>query len=75
MNNSFFSFQGLSIQEQQQESILLHRDIATSMTELGYRMNSIHSAELVSDLDLFPNPKGSGKYLGDTNLLGTIMNI
>lgn len=45
------------------------------MTELGYRMNSIHSAELVSDLDLFPNPKGSGKYLGDTNLLGTIMNI
>lgn len=40
------------------------------MTQLGYRINSIDSAELVPNLFLFPNGRGSPKYLGDTSKLG-----
>ncbi|KAJ8977289.1 hypothetical protein NQ317_015574 [Molorchus minor] len=66
---------GLKIQDDLQESILLHRDIATSMQELGYPTNRIEKAELVKNLPLFPHSKGSDGYLGDTKILGTPTSI
>lgn len=69
----FRLFQGLSIQGKQQENIFLHRDIASSMIELGYRMKSLHTAELVRDLPLFPYDRGTPNYLGDTSLLGYLL--
>ncbi|XP_057655597.1 chondroitin sulfate synthase 1 isoform X1 [Diorhabda carinulata] len=61
---------GLKIQKYQQESISLHRDIAASMRELGYRAERVNSAELAPNLPLFTDKKGSGGYLGDTGILG-----
>ncbi|KAJ8937489.1 hypothetical protein NQ314_011879 [Rhamnusium bicolor] len=65
----------LKIQDGKQKSILLHRDIAASMTELGYRVSRLDVAELVKNLPLFPNHRGSDGYLGDTNILGMPTNI
>lgn len=61
---------GLKIQKFQQESISLHRDIASSMQELGYRTERVNSADLAPNLPLFPDKKGSSGYLGDTSILG-----
>lgn len=63
------------MQERQQQNLLFHRDIAASMTKLGYRRNSIYAAELVSDFPLFPYARGQPNYLGDTNLLGTLPTV
>lgn len=67
--------QGLKIQEALQQSILLHRDIATSMKQLGYRISSLGTANLTSNVSLFPVKKGQEAYLGDTGLLGTPVGI
>ncbi|CAH1118840.1 unnamed protein product [Phaedon cochleariae] len=61
---------GLKIQQDQQDSILLHRDIAMSMQELGYRISSLDTADLAENVPLFPVGKGSDGYLGDTSILG-----
>ncbi|XP_050513631.1 chondroitin sulfate synthase 1 isoform X1 [Diabrotica virgifera virgifera] len=61
---------GLKIQKLEQESIQLHRDIASSMQEMGYRVSSVHSADLAKNLPLFPHKRGSDGYLGDTSILG-----
>ncbi|CAH1113573.1 unnamed protein product [Psylliodes chrysocephalus] len=61
---------GLRIQKNQQESILLHRDVAASMQELGYRVSRLHSADLAPNLPLFPDQRGADGYLGDSSILG-----
>ncbi|KAJ3641045.1 hypothetical protein Zmor_027571 [Zophobas morio] len=60
----------LQVQSYQQEKIELHRDIAASMEELGFRIRNLENASLVEGLPLFPESRGSEKYLGDTSLLG-----
>ncbi|KAH1012717.1 chondroitin sulfate synthase 1 isoform X1 [Dendroctonus ponderosae] len=67
--------QGLKIQDALQKSILLHRDIAKSMQELGYNMSSLENAMLEKDMPLFPEKKGTNGYLGDTALLGIPASI
>ncbi|KAF7281659.1 hypothetical protein GWI33_004458 [Rhynchophorus ferrugineus] len=67
--------QGLKIQNALQESILLHRDIAASMKELGYRISSIETANLTSNVPLYPAKKGHAGYLGDTSILGIPVSI
>ena len=64
------SLQGLSIQELQQETIKLHRDVATSMQQIGVTLEGLPKAEIVKDLLLFEEPAGSENYLGDPTLLG-----
>nr|XP_023021724.1 chondroitin sulfate synthase 1 [Leptinotarsa decemlineata] len=61
---------GLKVQKHLQENLLLHRDIAISMKELGHRISSLDKAQIVPDLPLFPIRRGSPGYLGDTNTLG-----
>ncbi|KAG5878296.1 hypothetical protein JTB14_017647 [Gonioctena quinquepunctata] len=61
---------GLKVQKYLQDSILLHRDIAVSMQELGYRASSLQKANIAAGLQLFPIRPGSDGYLGDTSILG-----
>jgi hypothetical protein len=63
-------FQALKIQNYQQETIDLHRGIASAMAELGYRIDHLQEVSLVEGLRLFPEERGSEGYLGDTSLLG-----
>jgi chondroitin sulfate synthase len=60
----------LKIQNYQQETIDLHRGIASAMAELGYRIDHLQEVSLVEGLRLFPEERGSEGYLGDTSLLG-----
>ncbi|XP_018318487.1 chondroitin sulfate synthase 1 [Agrilus planipennis] len=61
---------GLEIHELRQESVELHRDIASSMSFLGLNLSQLHSAEIADDVPLYPSPPGSKGYLGDPELLG-----
>ncbi|XP_050293932.1 chondroitin sulfate synthase 1 [Anthonomus grandis grandis] len=67
--------QGVKVQQALQKSVLLHRDIASSMKELGYRIQSVDSAHLGKDVLLFPVKQGQDQYLGDTSLLGVPVSI
>lgn len=53
-----------------QKSILLHRDIANSMKELGYKIDDLENAYIGESMPLYTVKKGAKKYLGDTSLLG-----
>ncbi|KAJ8954972.1 hypothetical protein NQ318_000403 [Aromia moschata] len=44
---TYKDMKGLKIQSNLQESILLHRDIAASMQELGHRVSRLDDAQLV----------------------------
>ncbi|CAG9766889.1 unnamed protein product [Ceutorhynchus assimilis] len=66
---------GLKVQSSLQKSIWLHRDIASSMQELGYSITSLDNATLGKDLPLFPIKKGAERYLGDTSILGKPISI
>lgn len=72
INIDFFFFQGLTIQSLKQESIYLHRDIASSMEQLGVNLSQLSTAELVKNVPLFEEPPGSRNYLGDPSLLGNL---
>lgn len=41
------------------------------MKQLGYRLERLEDAQLVKNLSLFPEKRGSKHYLGNTQLLGT----
>lgn len=58
------------MQANQQESLILHRDIAASMAKLGVDDQHLEEAKLADNLPLFPEPPGSEEYLGDPKLLG-----
>lgn len=62
--------QGLQIQNNQQESIHLHRDIALSMSKLNIPIERLSQAELVKNLKLFEEPPNSENYLGNPIMLG-----
>ncbi|KAK5649187.1 hypothetical protein RI129_000216 [Pyrocoelia pectoralis] len=61
---------GQTIQEKQQESLTLHRDISSSMAYFGIESFQLQTAELVEDLPLYPEPPGSKHFLGDPEFLG-----
>nr|CAH7728883.1 unnamed protein product [Callosobruchus chinensis] len=61
---------GLNIQNLQQSSLLLHRDIAASMDELGHQVGGLSQVKLSQSLPLFPAKRGAQGYLGETSLLG-----
>lgn len=63
-------FQGLKLQDNQQESLTLHRDIAASMMKLGINDQQLNRANIAENLPLFDVPQGSDEYLGDSRLLG-----
>lgn len=69
-NASLSYLQTLKIQQLLQDSIYLHRDIGDSMRHLGYRLDRLEDVELVKDLPLFNEKRGSEHYLGNTQLLG-----
>lgn len=62
--------QGLQIQNNQQESIHLHRDIALSMSKLNIPIEKLNEAKLVENMKLFEEPPSSENYLGDPIILG-----
>lgn len=57
-----------------QQSLEIHRDIATSMMELGYHRSRLDKAVLSKNVPLFPIKSGSQGYLGDASLLGRYKN-
>ncbi|GJQ88202.1 hypothetical protein Trydic_g13194 [Trypoxylus dichotomus] len=61
---------GLTIQSLRQESIYLHRDVANSMGQLGVSLDKLSTANIVKNVPLFEEPRGSKDYLGDPSLLG-----
>ncbi|KAF5307331.1 hypothetical protein FQR65_LT07048 [Abscondita terminalis] len=58
------------VQEKQQEVIVLHRDISSSMSYFGVEPEKLIKAELIEDVALYPEPPGSKYFLGDPELLG-----
>lgn len=62
------------MQKIQQQSLEIHRDIATSMLELGFHRSRLEKAVLGKNVPLFPIKRGSQGYLGDASLLGRYKN-
>ncbi|XP_017777168.1 PREDICTED: chondroitin sulfate synthase 1 isoform X2 [Nicrophorus vespilloides] len=60
----------LQLQAIKQESIRLHRDIASSMAERNVNLDQLGEAELYEDVRLFEEPSGSSSYLGEARVLG-----
>nr|XP_022906021.1 chondroitin sulfate synthase 1 isoform X1 [Onthophagus taurus] len=61
---------GLKIQSLSQESVDLHRDIASSMAQLNVPISEISNADLAKNMKLFDEEAGSDDYLGDPTILG-----
>lgn len=66
----FFVFQGLKIQDLQQERLNLHRDIYTMAKQLGIRVENLKNYEIADRVPLFPVKPYSKLYPGDTEILG-----
>jgi len=64
--------QSLKIQELQQKTLALQRDIANMMKLLGLKPEAAHKMVLGNSVPLFPAKKGSHMYLGDTAMLGNV---
>lgn len=72
--NFFIYLQGLKVQNILQQSLEIHRDIATSMMELGFHRTRLDKAVVGKNVPLFPIKRGSQGYLGDASLLGRYKN-
>jgi hypothetical protein len=68
----FLLIQSLKIQELQQRTLALHRDIAHMMKLLGDKPEAAHKMVLGNSVPLFPAKKGSHMHLGDTAMLGNV---
>ncbi|KAB0800270.1 hypothetical protein PPYR_06010 [Photinus pyralis] len=66
---------GQTIQEKQQESVTLHRDISSSMAYFNIEPSQLQAAELIEDFPLYPEPPGSLNFLGDPELLGAPVSL
>ncbi|XP_066149870.1 chondroitin sulfate synthase 1 [Euwallacea fornicatus] len=75
MYNLHTYIKGLKVQEVLHKSQLIHRDIASSMLELGFRASSLENASLGTNVPLFTFKQGAQAYLGDTSLLGKPIGI
>jgi hypothetical protein len=64
--------QSLKIQELQQKTLVLHRDIANMMKLLGLKPKAARKMVLGNSVPLFPAKEGSHMYLGDTAMLGNV---
>ncbi|XP_049837336.1 chondroitin sulfate synthase 1 [Schistocerca gregaria] len=62
--------QALKVQDLQQESINLHRDIMATMKYLNVPPHEVADVFIAKDTPLFPAKEGSPHYLGDSAMLG-----
>lgn len=67
-----FPFQGLQIQELQQERLNLHRDIHAMAKQLELSVENFKNLEIADGVPLFPASPHSKDYPGDTEILGKI---
>ncbi|XP_029163969.1 chondroitin sulfate synthase 1-like isoform X2 [Nylanderia fulva] len=65
-----WSYEGLRIQDLQQERIHLHRDIHMMAQELGVSLETLRNYEIADGVRLFPVDPNSEDYPGDTDILG-----
>ncbi|CAG9565853.1 unnamed protein product [Danaus chrysippus] len=63
-------FKNLHIQSLREQSLDLHRDIASSVHELGVKMDQVADYELEPGVPLFPAKIGEPGYLGNNRILG-----
>ena len=73
-NTSHLSFQNLQIQDLREQSLDLHRDIASSMRALGVDSEQVEDYMLADGVPLFPEKIGEPGYLGDNSILGKVEN-
>lgn len=66
----FSSFQGLQIQDVQQERLNLHRDIYAMAEQLGINVEDLRNFQIAEGVPLFPVSLYSKEYPGDTEILG-----
>ncbi|KAG8223078.1 hypothetical protein J437_LFUL002026 [Ladona fulva] len=65
----------LKIQELQQKSLALHRDISNMLKQLNVPSNESGSYSIVNKVPLFPISKGKPGYLGDNIIHGLLPGL
>ncbi|XP_068622557.1 chondroitin sulfate synthase 1 [Battus philenor] len=68
-------FKNLGIQELRERSLDLHRDIASSLHELGVEADKVEEYILPGGEPLFPDKMGDPGYLGNNKILGAPINM
>ncbi|XP_046966394.1 chondroitin sulfate synthase 1 isoform X2 [Vanessa cardui] len=65
-----WSYDNLHIQDLREQSLDLHRDISSSVRELGVATDEVANFVLPGDVPLFPVKIGEPGYLGNNKILG-----
>ncbi|CAH2048998.1 unnamed protein product, partial [Iphiclides podalirius] len=68
-------FKNLRIQELRERSLDLHRDIASSVHELGVEADKVEDYVLPGGVPLFPDKMGEDGYLGNNQILGAPIDM
>ncbi|XP_045501289.1 chondroitin sulfate synthase 1 [Colias croceus] len=68
-------FKNLKIQDLRETSLDLHREIASSVKELGVEQDQVADYELPGGVPLFPAKMGTPGYLGNNKILGAPIDL